>query len=102
MPASVPTVLLHPVRIAACLGAMSSRLTLMADIAKAELATARLMLTVAEVWLFAKAANARKTANPPKPPQPKIFLTVVVLNFVFILKRSARRPLRGTTMVMTI
>lgn len=51
MAARVPKVLLHPIRIAACLGAMSSRLAFSAELAEAELARARPIPTMAGVEL---------------------------------------------------
>ena len=100
--ARVPIVLLSPVKIAAWLGAMSNRFALRPETAMAELATAKAIPTEARVWLSAKVTSRRKTASPPKPPQPKIFLTVVVFKTCFILKRSARRPVRGTMMVISM
>ena len=99
--AKVATVLHRPARIAACLGAMSSKLTLRLDLEKAELATARVSAAEARGWLLAWPANTRKIISPPSPTQVKIFLTLVVVEEVFILRISATRPLSGTAIAMT-
>ena len=85
----------------ACLGEMSSKLTLTLHLEKALLATARVSAAEARVWLLALPANIRKIISPPSPTQVKIFLTLVVVDEVLTLRISAIRPLSGTAIAMT-
>ena len=71
------------------------------DLEKASLATARVSAAEARGWLLACPANNRKIISPPSPTQVKIFLTLVVVEEVFILRISATRPLSGTAIAMT-
>ena len=71
------------------------------DLEKALLATARVSAAEARGWLLAWPANIRKIISPPSPTQVKIFLTLVVVEEVFILRISATRPLSGTVIAIT-
>lgn len=121
-PAIVPIPFEIPISILAYLGAMSKWFTLnpinvpkrylrnsfpymfsllhLPEIANPLKATPQVSATVAARGVRALANTRKKVASIPKPPQLKIFLTLVVERMPFFRMWSARIPPRGTTIVI--